>query len=274
MQLTRIEKENETYFAHLLPEEYLSDEKTVKLGVIDDEEEAAAAGVLSVNDRMAELRWLYTDPEKRERGAGTFLLDGIFEILQGMKLSGIEAMFSAKAKALDTFLAGQGFLVGEDTGIYAVPIMDLVYGREIERVLESIGEERTAQTLEKAGPSPEFKKIFDERGLDLSIFEGVSPKFSVLRKDENGVPTGGLFVSEYNEEDLFVNYFLSDGSVRTVCEIICAFQEALISEGKTGGKLYFTDRQENSVTLVEKLTEYERETYRVPGMMHAISLFV
>ncbi|MCR5595225.1 MAG: hypothetical protein K6G12_05210, partial [Lachnospiraceae bacterium] len=68
MQLTRIEQENAEFFMHLCPEDLLSDDKYLKLGVIDDNDEPASVCVTGVNENMGSIQWLFTDPDKREQG--------------------------------------------------------------------------------------------------------------------------------------------------------------------------------------------------------------
>ena len=273
MQLTRIEKENGAYFSDLIPEEILSDKNLISLGVIDDEQEASAACAFGINADMAEIRWLYTDPDKRNKGAATYLLTGVTFLLKDFGLIGIEAAFSDGFSELEDFLAGQGFLVGTDSGSYAVPLSDLIYGSQIEYIQERTPPNKNVRLLLEVGPSPEYKKYMDEHGLDLAIFTGISPSYSVIAKDESGVPMGGLFVSEMNGKDFFVNYLLGDGTVKTLCEMFCVFYKTLIRNGKDQGYLFFTERTDNVITLVEYLTGMDREMYRIPGKRYAISLF-
>ena len=44
-------------------------------------------------------------------------------------------------------------------------------------------------------------------------------------------------------------------------------------KGKLDSNLIFTDRNESSISLVEHLTENDREDYAVSGYMYAIKLF-
>ena len=276
MELTRIEKDNAEYFSHLCPDELMRDANLMTLGVIDDEGYASCACVMSVTENMAMLRWIYTDPELRENGAASFLLEKIEELARELEVDGIQVEFQASAEELDDFLAGRDYLVGEDTQIYSVPIADIVYGRVMEEILSKRSGSARAFGLpkdedEKQKAISALANIYD---LDPVIFSGVSPRYSVICFNEMNKPEGAIFVTEYGDNDLFVNYFLNDGSVNSICELIGALYDVLTENERTEGNLIFSDRDDRSITLVEKLTETEREEFGIPGRMYAVKLFV
>ncbi|MBO4900358.1 MAG: hypothetical protein J5509_08695 [Lachnospiraceae bacterium] len=276
MELTRIEKENEEYFSHLCPDELMNDEDLMTFGVIDDEGYASCACAVGVSENMGSLKWIYTVPDLREKGSASFLLKEIEELGQELELDGLQVQFRASAEDLDDFLADSGYLVGIDSQVYSVPISDLIYGRVVEELLSKRSGDAhvcglPTDTEKKHKVITALAEIYE---LDPAIFSDISSQYSVICFDENNKPESAIFVTEYGDEDLFVNYLLSDGSVSSICELIGAFNDVLIKNERTEGRLIFTDRDDKSITLIERLTENDRDEFRIPGWMYAVKLFV
>ena len=272
MEFTRIDKENVIYFLHLCPMAVLEEADSVKFGAIDDEGYASSICSIGINDGKAKLLWIYTDPEKREQGLGTFLMKNVSYFLENIGVEGIEADFDADNVDLEFFLADQSFLIGNENSIYSVPLKDIVDGREMDGLLEKRLKDKRASNLSDKSVAVSLKRFVREKGLDPELFNGISPEYSIVNPDENGDITGGIFITEAGN-DLHVNYLINESSVQGICEIICAFYDVINEKGKLDSNLIFTDRNESSISLVEHLTENDREDYAVSGYMYAIKLF-
>lgn len=275
MQLTRIEKENMEYFSHLCPEGIMMNDRCVKLGVIDDEGYAISMCAVSVHDPMAVMEWIMTAPEAREHGAATYLVRQVHDIIEDMGLEGIETGFSSSCPELSDFLAGQGFAVADDRETYAVPVSDLVYSREVELVLESENGDHKAQRFpeDKIHKRLLISAICNEYDLVPVIFARTSSAYSVYYAENKKDVSGALCVSEYGDRDLYVDYLISEGSAKCISALISGFYDALIDSDRVGGRLFFTDRDGRSADLVERLTETDRDAYRISDRMYAVKLF-
>lgn len=88
MSVIMLNKDNDLAeaFLHLVPGEfrkYCEDEAVVKLGAAYAEEDGiAAAGIIiaEFSAKKVNIKWLFTDPDYRGRGAGEELLGKIFEM--------------------------------------------------------------------------------------------------------------------------------------------------------------------------------------------------
>ncbi len=272
MEITGITGDNAAFFAPLCPGRILDDEDSVKIGVIDKDGYAAGICAIKVNDGLARLEWIFTDPEKREQGIGSFLLDNLVILLEDLDLDGIEADYYSSDHEVDFLLSGREFLTGKDGSMFCVPIEDIIGGSEMDRLLESRMKNSNITRLSDKKTIGAVKDYVRAKGLDAGIFNGISPEFSVVNMDSNGKVTGGIFVSEA-EKDLHVNYLVNDGSVRGMCEILCGFYDVITEKGKTDSRLIFTDQNDYIANLIEKLTENDREKYAVSDHIYALKLF-
>ena len=275
MRLTRIEQENRDYFSYLCPDSLLNDDGLFKLGVIDDEDYACSMCVIGIGDSLAHIRWIMTDPGSREKGAATFLIDNVLELLKDTGVDGIDVRFMSSDEDLDDFLEERGFLVDEDTGIYSIPIPDLVYSREMEQITGSIGASRHTKPFpdDDAVRGKLIRKLSESFQTDPHVFDGISPKYSAIYYDTGSHPSGVICVSESGDKDLYVNYLFSGGGINCIGELVTALYDAIIQSGSLPENLIFTDRDDRSITLMESLTGIDRDEYRIPGHMYALMLF-
>lgn len=274
MELTRIDNENAEYFSHLCPDEIMADEECVKLGVLDDEGYACSICAVGIHGALAHIRWIATDVDARGQGAATLLLNEVFTLAGELGLEGAEISFPSGNGDLEELLAELEFAVAADTEVYSVPVDELVYGRQIEFMLESYGDENRIKSFPEDDTLRQalISRICSEHDLGPGVFSHISPKYSVFCA-ENAEVTGAILVSEYGEDDLYVDYLFSGGSPKYVKALICGLYEAIIKNGKTDGRLIFTDRDGRSAALVENLAQTDIEDCRMPGRMHAVKLF-
>ena len=269
MQCTRITGENADRFGHLCPAEVMNDENTVKLGVIGENGSACSICAVGVSGQAAVIDWIYTDPDKRETGAASFLLENISELVSDMGFDRIEVNFRSDDEELDSFLAGRDFLVGAESRLYRVPLEDIIYGREMDSLNESFTYNGKTRSIMGKDTMESVNEFFDSEGIDMAYLKDISLEYSIVHIEDGNV-TGGMFVSELDNGDLHINYLVNDSSPRVLSDIICVFYDVIIEKEKTGSNLVFTDQTGDSISLIEHLTENDREDYEIPGMMYAV----
>ncbi|MCR5233840.1 MAG: GNAT family N-acetyltransferase, partial [Lachnospiraceae bacterium] len=251
----------------------LSDDKYLKLGVIDDNDEPASVCVTGVNENMGSIQWLFTDPDKREQGAGTFLMNGLAELGAAAGLEGLMANYSAQAEDVDDFLTDSGFLVGTDEQIYRVPISEIIYSGEMDAILERRSGNNTYDLKDPKGQ--EFlKDLIKAHKLDVRMFEGVKAEFCSIYEDPKTKQISAIFGSRFNENDLYVNYLISDKTVQGLCEVLGHLYDKITEEEITRGDFVFSDRVGNALALIQKMFNINNLDEMVePGRMQAIRLF-
>ncbi len=273
MQCTRIEKENAGDYEYLIPEDLLKDGDRVRLGIIDDDGTACAGCVLDADGDLAYVDWIYTDPDYRERGAGTMLLAEMTVLLEGSGVKGIQVNFSNEDEDLEDFLMNRGFLTGSDSGIYRVPVSDIFYDGEMELLLENRNEHSRVTTVKNSETAAALAAFLDREGPGSHILNEIEPELSVVRRDQNGAVSGCLLMSRTGSGDLKAVYFLNTGNVSGVTELLIALHDVIEENELTEASILFMDRTDTSVGFVARLTGNDRETYRVTDRLTAIQLF-
>ena len=273
MQITRITEENAIYFSNLCPIELLNDMKNLKLGVLSDALKPMSICVTDIDDGKAVIRWIYTDPDMRGRGGAELLILELSELLKNLDLEGIRAEFHADEENLDTFFMEHDFMVGDEQNVYRVPLSDLLYGAYLEQILTHRSKETVTVSLQNATNDKSLMLFFRAHRIDPDYLDEISGEYSFVVMDPEGAVTGGIFVSEWEDGDLHINYLTGSGPSQTVLDLFGALYDALLKKEKSGN-LVFSDRLGAGIKLVEKVTGNERDVYRVPGLMYAMKLFV
>ncbi len=271
IKVTRITEQNKEYFRYLFPEEVLNDDDLLLLGAVSDEGVACSALAAGIDDGMAYIEWLYTDPEMRERGAASALLDMLLTLLYDTGLDGIEAFYPYGEWEMDDLLTGFGFLVGDENNMYKVPTGDLVYSEQMDEIMESFSE-KDAVPLAGSKIKDELRAFLAQQEIEPYITDELSDIYSFVSRDDDGRIRGCILVSEENEWDLKIEYLISDGLVHTIEALIGALTKVVLDSELTEGHIYFTDGTDKAISLVEKITGEDRDTYRVTGYRHAVSV--
>ena len=271
MKLTRVTAENAEFFAHLCPEYILSDDSFIKLGVFSDEDEAVSICAVGIYESMAYVKWIYTDENMREQGSGTFLMNELIKLMDGISLTGISVNYSSDDKELDTFLMENDFLTGENNCTYRIPITDILYGAMAESMLAEKKISKNVHRLTDLGALKAVIEYLTQNDISPLILDGISREYSFVYIDEEGVKSG-IFISEPDEENLHVNYIFNDGLPRNMVEIFILFYETVTKEERTDGFISFTDVSESGITIAEILTGADRDIYRESGQMFALKL--
>ena len=276
MDLTRITEKNAAYFEDILPSEMVKDDDIVSIGLVD-KGRALSALSLSMFERTAYLEWICTDEDVRGEGYASKLMDTAIDLVQSIDgIEGIEASFTDEDDYVEELLGSKGFLVSEDEDIYCVPIYDLIYSERMEefidRQLEAGKSEIKTSDLKGKGALSKLGDYLSLKGYPISYYTSLSLDHSLVCIEDNEVK-GCILISELDEKDYKVELILNDLSIKGLSNMFCKLYEILSKEDKTDGYLFFTDRADHSVKIVENLTGNDSAAYKTKGMMHAIRLF-
>ena len=141
MEITRITENNFDPFKYLFPEGFTLREDTLSFGAVSDEREAVSCMVVDTyDDKIAYIDWIYTVPAYREKGAATELLDTVTALLQKNFIELVMVEFHEADEGLEDFLGDRGFAVSSLDDVYEVPLSELMYSEETDRLMDSIGE--------------------------------------------------------------------------------------------------------------------------------------
>ncbi len=273
MKITRITKENATYFSHLCPEDLLKDEGMLKLGVLSEEDLPMSILVADVSDGKAWIRWIFTDPEMRGKGGAALLIEELLRLLQGVEAEGILVDFHEEDDGLEDFFMDHDFLVGEEQALFRIPLMELLYGTRLESVVARRSKERCAYSLRNLKTLKPLAQFLRSHEVEAEYIEGISREYSFVVLDPSGKVTEGIFISEAGDEDLHINYLVGEGSPQGIVDLVAALYDELIDAGRDQGDLVFTDRLGAGISFMDMLTENDVELYRVPGLKSAVKLF-
>jgi len=273
LKITRITKENATYFSHLCPEELLKDEGMLKLGVLSEEDLPMSILVADVSDGKVWIRWIVTAPDMRGRGGAALLLEELLRLLQGVKTEGILVDFHEDDDGLEDFFMDHDFLVGEEQALFRIPLMELLYGTRLESVVARRSKEKSTFPLRNLKTLKPLAIFLRSHEVEAEFIEGISKEYSFVALDPTGTVKEGIFISEVGDEDLHINYLIGEGSPQGIVDLVAALYDALIRDERDKGDLVFSDRLGAGISFMDMLTENDVEKYRVPGLKSAVKLF-
>ena len=273
MEVTRITKENADFFSHLCPVDLLQDERMLKLGALSDEDSPMSVCVIDIRDGKAWIRWIYTDPEQRGRGGAAFLLEELLHILQEVDVEGILVDFHENDEGLADFLMDHDFLVGDEQVLFRIPLMDLLYGGSLEKVVARRSKEKRTYSLQNNEVLKPLAQFLISHEVETEFLDGISRKYSFVFMDPSGKVTECVFISDVGNGDLRINYLVGEGSPQGIIDLVAAFYDALIKDERDQGDLIFSDRLGAGISFIDMLTENDIGEYRVPGLMSAVKLF-
>ena len=271
MELTRITEANAIFFTDLCPEDILKNEHYIKLGVIEEGKPASVCAV-TITGGLAHILWLYTAPEDRRRGCASFLLKEVLALLDGLDINGIEVDFHEDEEGLDTLLMEHGFLVGDELSLYRVPFREILYGARMEGVLAHRNQDVVAHPISGIKMMTPLIQFLKAHNVDPIFVDKISKRYSFVIMDSKGTITEGIFVAEWEEGDLHINYLIGDGSPQGMVDLVAALYDALIADQKDEGDLVFSDRLGAAASFVSMLTGNDEEEYQVSGLQYALKL--
>ena len=273
MNITRITSNNSEAFASLMPAEIAGRDDLFMYGAVSDDKEAVSVLVLEVVDgESVEIVWLYTDPDFRERGAATELLLTASAMLMGLPVRSIGITFTDEDDDLELFLRDRGFLIGDDRSVYAVPLNDVIHDVVMDDLLERFPDTDNIIGVGDKETYPRLEKLLEAQGIEPESIADISPVYSRVALNEDGEAIGCILITELEDSDLEITYFLNTAREKTAIELIADLAKDLRAKNIDDGRLIFTDPRGKSIGLVEKLTGEDRSTYRVDGIYRGVCL--
>ncbi len=273
MKCTRIEEKNESYFMDLIPEELIDDRTLIKLGAVDDQGYACAGCAFGLDERVVNLKWLYTDPENRDMGAASVILSKIIEMSKELDLDGIVADFYSDSEAMDIFLEHRGFLVGMDNSIYRIPMEDIIGGNGREVFGKSDNSDGHIMVLSEREALKKLTELSIENDINPVAFSEMTPEHSLIRIDENGKPTGCILTHKNSDGEIKLDYLINTGAKSGAVELLGGLYDVLSGLESTDFYVSFREGASGVLPFVERLTGNSIDEYRMDGNMHAVILF-
>ena len=273
MNITRITSNNAEAFASLMPAEIAGREDLFMYGAVSDDKEAVSVLVLEVVDgESVEIVWLYTDPDFRERGAATELLYTASAMLMGLPVRSIGITFTDEDDDLELFLRDRGFLIGDDRSVYAVPLNDVIHDVVMDDLLERFPDTDNIIGVGDKETYPRLEKLLEAQGIEPESIADISTVYSRVALNEDGEAVGCILITELEDSDLEITYFLNTAREKTAIELIADLARGLRAKNTDDCRLIFTDPMGKSIGLVEKLTGEDRGIYRVDGIYRGVCL--
>ena len=273
MEITRITPNNAEAFEDLIPQELAERENLLRFGAVSDDKEAIAAMILEVTDEESvDILWLYTEPSYREQGAATELLETIFPFLKEMGITSVQASFTEDDDDIELFLSDRGFLIAVDNDTYSVPVNDIIYSARMDELLEARTDLSKIVSAEDDEVYGKLDRMIDDYGINLEEAETLSRQLTRVALNDEGEVTGCILMSELEDDDLEITYFLNTGANENAIELVGSLALELRERDIDDTRLIFTDPGEHSIRFVEGLTEEFRETYRIEGLYRGVHL--
>ena len=273
MNITKITPNNAEAFAGLMPAEIAGRDDLFMYGAVSDDNEAVSIMALEVIDEESvEIVWYYTDPDFREMGAATELLDTVTAMLMGLPVRSIGITFTDEDEDLELFLGDRGFLIGNDRSVFSVPVNDLIHGAVMDELIESL---RNPVNISAAGDEDiygKLEKLLETQGIEPLSIAGISREYSRVAMNDDGEAAGCILITELEDNDLEITYFLNTAEEKTAIELIADLAQVLRARDIDDSRLIFTDPMGKSISLVEKLTGEDRSNYRVDGVYRGVCL--
>ncbi|MCR5487291.1 MAG: hypothetical protein K6F35_07140 [Lachnospiraceae bacterium] len=178
MKVVKIEKENESYFLPLLaPKGRKAAKNRIRLGIINDAGNAAAALSADVYDTQIDITSLYVAYGERHLGYASDLLYSLEYLLRGSDIEYMHAVFEGR-EDLTAFFGNRGFELFPDQDLYYFTLGELMRSSLFKRHLDK---KKTIGAAPVASLSPLEKKAFD----NVLHFDEFDPEWSTATM-ENG----------------------------------------------------------------------------------------
>ncbi len=277
MKVTYITSDNVDYFEELAPEGILRDENLFCLGAIANDGTACAIIATHIYEKAAYIEWIYTDPAYRRQRGGRTLLEMLRVLLRKVDISTVLTDFSDDCENLEEFLAEEGFFVDEDSGIYCVPVVDLIYSPMLDRLQERYRRNfadrgiRVEKLLELEDPGI-FRDYLKENRITLLEAEEAACSYSLVRLDREGTINGCMIICRYPEADIAIPYLISNGLTDGTLDLILAFKDLVTEREWQEERMVFSDRSGETVNVLEEILGEDKENFAIKGQKQAVKI--
>lgn len=269
--LTRITKNNLTWFLPLLPEEGIGRGESA-CGVIGDDGAACAAIVLRREEEAVIVEWLFVHPDYRRQGIGIHLLGAMGDLFTG-KASSIRLSWYDEIEGLSDLLLKCGFFPGEGDPAWLLYLDGLKDSSEVRRIRGMMINDMTTPvgelSLEERKKFADFLK--EETGTDRFL-NPCSREFSFVLR-ENGVDFSGCLLTEEVEPDVFsVSLFYSQSQSPHSVSLLKSFAEKCEAEGRSGVVLSLVAANPHVRSLVENIAKDSEDSVVKSQLKYAVKM--
>ena len=270
-KLTRITKNNLSWFLPLLPEEGIERDEFA-CGVIDDDGAACASIILRKAEDVLFVECLFVHPDSRRQGIGSNLLGAMGELFAG-KANSIRLSWYEEIEGFSEFLLKSGFFPGEGDPSYLLDLDGLKNSSEVRRIRGMMINDMTTPigelSLEERKKFADF--LMTETGTDRFL-NGCSKDYSFVLR-ENGVDFSGCLLTAETEPNSFsIPLFYSQTQSLHSVSLLKSFSEKCEAEGRNGVVLCFVAANSHVRSLVENITKDGKDSFVKRQMKYAVKM--
>ncbi len=273
MDITRITANNYEAFEDVLPDDYFPGDDRLAFGAVTGNKEAISSIIIDpYDDSFVYIDWLYTDPNFREQGAASELLDMVSIFLREMSVGRMLISFDDEYEDLELFLEDRGFAIYECSDVYRVPVTEIIYGSRMDELLEKKPGSNGVFTIEEGEMLQKFLSFASGKNLGRDFLSAISREYSLVMLDEDREPVGCMIIRETEDEDLEMVYLLNTSGRSRTLDLIVGFYEMITANNLDDRDLFFSDPEGIWTGIVENLIGDDIEKYRVEGLLEGISI--
>ena len=268
-KLTRITKNNISWFLPLLPDEGIGRGECA-FGVIGDDGAACASIVFRKEEDALSVEWLFVHPDYRRQGIGGNLLGAMDELFAG-KADSIRLSWYEELEGFSDFLLKCAFFPGEGDPVYFLNLDGLKNSSEVRRIRGMMINDMTTPIGELS--LEERKKFSDylmaETGTDRFLSQ-CSREFSFVLR-ENGTDFSGCLLTEEIEPNVFsVHLFYSQTQSLHSVSLLKSFAEKCEAQERNGVVLCLVAANPHVRSLVENIKKDGGDSVVKSQMKYAV----
>lgn len=262
MKITLIGEQNRQAF-----ERYIQGTLSLRsaaLGLVEDEQ-AIGVGVFRIEDDICIIEHLLIDEEYRRRGAATFLLTDVFEVMKKKGIATVMCWYVDSDGGIDRLLSSLGFVIAPQDGIYSfdtTAALD-VFKEKVERV-----EKKSQNVIPMEDLSRQQKyrisRMLDATEYDAALFEDgaydATISYVYMRNDDPEV----FFLAKPQDEDYVITFFYSITQMTTpAIKVMLHFVAGIRDRVVAGSRVHFVSGNDKLVGQMNKMffekADFKRE---------------
>lgn len=270
-KLTRITKNNLSWFLPLLPEEGIGRGEGA-FGVIDDDGAACASIVLRKEGKALSVEWLFVHPDSRRQGIGSSLLIAMDELFSG-KAESIGLSWYEEIEGFSDLLLKCGFFPGEGDPAYLLYLDGLKDCSEVRRIRGMMINDMTTPVGELSlEERKKFAEFLKEETKTAGFLNSCSREYSFVLK-ENGVDFSGCLLTEEIEPNVFsVSLFYSQTQSLHSVSLLKSFAQKCEAKGLNGVVLSLVASNPHVRSLVENIAKDGEDSIVKSQMKYALKM--
>ena len=253
MRITSIGNKNREYFLEITGE---MRKDQIGIGLTEDGY-AIGAALISVDEYICNLDWIFVRPEFRRKGGGTLLVNSIVDTMKDIGFDSFMAFYSANDD-ITAFLEKNGFCCTPDSVIHTYKIEDVFRAKNVCRLISKKPPENIIplSRLDRMELNKLTDKLEQLSYSDVLMESGsYEPDLSFVERQEDG-QLASVLLSKYEDDTVYISLLLSFGiSNHVAMKMISAFLLTVMNCGKNIEKFSFYDRNENVFAAIKLLME-------------------